>query len=184
MSLAEIVTQALGPPAQRKPVSLDAMMDLAPDTPVPLLELWREHGWAGYGGGLFWTIDPRSLAAHLPGWQRVRRGSSVFGRDAFGNLFLLRDGEVFQLDVHRNERMLVASTLELFFSACLDDPSFRQCYLWSDLLGRAVERCGRLASDECYAFFPALPLGGEVDAETLERVKLSEHLTLMAQLAG
>jgi hypothetical protein len=36
--------------------------------------------------------------------------------------------------------------------------------------------------DECYGFFPPLKLGGEMDIEDIEVVKLKEHLAFLSQL--
>jgi len=182
MSYAEVVVRALGPPEQAIPVPSHDAAALADTVPPALIELWREHGWAGYGSGLFWTIDPNHLAGILPAWSLMPPASMAFGRDAFANLYLLSDGQVYQYNVHRDEPDMVAMDLDLFFDACLDDSEFRKSYMWGDLFAEALKRCGPLQPDECYAFFPALALGGSVDAASLRPVKYYEHLEFLAQL--
>lgn len=182
MNYAEILTRVLGPPSQAAPVLPEDLASLAGTVPDDLLALWREHGWAGYGDGLFWTIDPRQLAELLPTWSLMPPASMVIGRDAFANLYLLSEGRPYQFNVHRDEPDMVAMSLDLFLETLLDDPEFRQSYMWSDLFVKARKRCGPLQSDECYAFFPALALGGSVDVKSLQRVKYYEHLQFLAQL--
>ena len=182
MNYAEILSRALGPPSQATPVSPQDAESLAETVPEVLIQLWQKHGWAGYGDGLFWTVDPRHLAELLPSWSLVPSGSVAFGRDAFANLYLLSDGMVYQHNVHRDDPAMVAMELDLFFEACLDDPEFRKSYMWSDLFAEALKRCGALQIDECYGFFPALAIGGSVDAASLRRVKYYEHLEFLAQL--
>lgn len=182
ISYSEILSEALGPLYQAILVPPQELASMVGKVPDALVELWREHGWAGYGNGLFWTIDPRHLADHLPTWSLMPSQSMAFGRDAFANLYLLSDGRVYQYNVHRDERDMVATKLDLFFGACLDDPAFRESYMWNDLFDEAFRRCGPLERDECYGFFPALALGGSVDVDSLRRVKYLEHLEFLAQL--
>ena len=182
MNYAEILVGALGPPHDATPVSPDDLATLASVVPAPMLDLWREHGWAGYGGGLFWTLDPRHVADLLPEWELAPPASVAVGRDAFANVFLLSEGEVYQLDVHTGEPMLVGSSLDMLFAACLAKESYRKSYMRSDLFDAARARCGSLAPDECYGFFPAPALGGSLDVASVRRVKYYEHLQLLAQL--
>ena len=54
--------------------------------------------------------------------------------------------------------------------------------VWRETFTEALPVLRPPARDECYGFFPALPLGGPGTADTLQRVKLREHLALLAQL--
>jgi hypothetical protein len=46
----------------------------------------------------------------------------------------------------------------------------------------ALCRLGLLNDTQMYGFVPALALGGQRDAEKLERVSAVEHMTFLAQL--
>jgi hypothetical protein len=181
---AEILTRALGAPRQATAVSPEDLELFAGKVPAPLLDLWREHGWAGYGDGLFWTIDPRDVEDLLPSFLLIPEGSTAFGRDAFANLYLSTAQETYEHNVHVNEAMVVASSLDLFFEACIDDVDFRKSYMWSDLFAKALKRLGPLNADECYAPFPALAAGGSLAVKSLKRVKYHEQLEILAQLHG
>ena len=56
--------------------------------------------------------------------------------------------------------------------------------LKASLFERARELLGPPERDECYAFEPALALGGPGTLETIRRVQLREHLGILAQLVG
>ncbi|GAB1545475.1 hypothetical protein NUACC21_81510 [Scytonema sp. NUACC21] len=54
--------------------------------------------------------------------------------------------------------------------------------LRSELHFQSVTRLGQLSPDECFAFVPAIALGGSETIETVQRVPIQEHLALLAQL--
>lgn len=43
---------------------------------------------------------------------------------------------------------------------------------------------GPLPPSECYGFFPPLAIGGEASLESVQRVKLREHLDILAHVGG
>jgi hypothetical protein len=176
---AELLTSTPGEPIDSRPAKPASGLDI----PKPLLDLWDAHGWAGYGNGLFWTTDPADFVDVLKDFRPEIDGL-VIGRGAFADLFILDGADVFQLDPRRDELRNVAPTLDLFFQACVGDKDFRRDYMLGKLLKRAIAQAGRLQHDECYGFFPAAALGGSEDIKSLKRVKLLEHLAILAQLHG
>ena len=181
MNYGKILGDALGAPTSMRKATPDEIGAI--DTvPADLAALWRELGWAGYGRGFYWTTNPAEFSAIVRGWRRIPRSSLVVGRDAFANLYLLEGDVVRQLNVHQDQHDMVAPTLDLFFLACIAQETFRADYMWEELFQKALKAEGPLAEDECYGFFPALASGGSADAESLRRVKLHEHLTLLSQL--
>ena len=75
----------------------------------------------------------------------------------------------------------VTSDLDLFFSLLIDE-DIRDRILRVALYDEAKERLGPPERDECYAFVPALALGGAETADSVQRVKIREHLGVLAQL--
>src|SRR5438093_6706203 len=129
MKFADILTRAFGPPT----ISVrpdPAELARQPEVPTELRELWAEHGWAGYGNGFYWTTNPRESAEFLHGWRRIPRLAIVIGRDAFANLYLLEKQSVFQLNPNHDDHGGVAPNLELFYSACIAEPTFQEGYMW------------------------------------------------------
>jgi len=70
---------------------------------------------------------------------------------------------------------------ELFDSLLCDD-SYLEDSLHYELFPPALAKLDQLEWDECYGFLPPMPMGGPGTLDTLKRVKLLEHLAIVAQL--
>jgi hypothetical protein len=148
-----------------------------------LVALWREDGWARYAGGLFWTIDPRDFVKLYKDWSIVPQRALVFGRNTFGDLFLLHKGEVRFLSIQGNQLLPLGPSFYLFMNSTLGELDLMESFLDSKLFQAVRKRLGELETDECYGLFPALPLGGDdEDPKSYRRVKLREYLALLAQM--
>jgi len=183
VNYAQILADALGAPTSVRRATADAIKAIG-TVPKGLDTLWHEQGWAGYRGGFYWTTDPADFNDVIRNWRRIPKDAMTIGRDAFANLYILEGEEVWQLNVHQDEHAMVSPTLDMFYLACVAKESFRTGYMWDELFQKALKAEGALAEDECYGFFPALALGGSGDAESLRRVKLFEHLSMLSQLHG
>jgi hypothetical protein len=182
MDLFEGLHKALGKPEMRvePPESFFAGSEAASDE--DLLALWGQDGWARYGHGLFWTVDPRAFSGLSEDWPIVPHEALVFGRSAFGNLYLVCKDEVLRLDVQWNRLAKLGPSTYVFLNSTIKQPRFQKVTLQGELFGLVRERLGDLAADECYGLFPALPLGGnDEDPTSYRRVKLLEYLALLAQ---
>ncbi len=148
-----------------------------------LVALWQEDGWACYSEGLFWTVNPQDFLGLSNDWSIVPPLALVFGKNAFGDLFLLHEGDVFQLSVQWNRLMELGPSPYIFLNSTLKEPSLCESFLQKELFRAVYERLGELAADECYGLFPVLPLGGnDEDPNAYHRVKLREYLASLAQV--
>lgn len=50
------------------------------------------------------------------------------------------------------------------------------------MFDRALQNLGPLSSDEVYGLEPALPLGGRLAVQSLVKLKIEQHLTILRQL--
>jgi hypothetical protein len=170
--------------------------------PNQLLDYWRQMGLCGFNSGSLWFTDPDEytelMAVLLDGKPTFRPEECiVFARSAFGQLhvwyervgtFYLSVPEL-ELNIGSPGALMLAGKRELKVSAHLlglqrfehstldivdDNAKF--------LLKRTQKKLGPLAADECYGFFPALPLGGSRRLDHLQKVKLNEHLMMVAQM--
>jgi hypothetical protein len=108
----------------------------------------------------------------------------AFMRSAFGHV-IYWDGENSQLlDVLDGVVAELAFSMNLTFNGVLCENSYLEAVLKQDLFEEALPKLGAPQRDECYGFHPAIALGGSGTADTLKKVKLREHLSLLAQLAG
>lgn len=150
--------------------------------PVELLDLWRETGWCSYHKGLLWVVNPLQFEGIIEDWVDFESSRPlVFLRTAFAHLYLWHEGYVYSLDVQRGSLSQVTKYIrEIFTFLC--DPELQDKILRMKLHEKALERLGPPDRDECYAFEPALVLGGSGTLDTIRRVKIREHLGLLAQM--
>lgn len=152
--------------------------------PDELLELWRETGWCSYGNGLLRVTDPAQLSDVLEDWVDAVEGEPlVFLRTSFAHLYFWCDGWVYSLDVQHGSLSQVTEDIARIFTL-ICNPRVKEKILRESLHEQAAARLGRPARDECFAFEPALALGGSGDVETISRVRIREHLAILAQIAG
>ena len=182
MSQFKEFDQQYGPPERCISVSDDALRRYHGALPDELLAEWREVGWCCYEKGLLWLVDPQQFADVLDDWGPFDGAVPVvFLRTAFAHLYLWHEGSVYSLDVQRGGLSRVTTRIDRMFTL-LCDPEIKEKILRASLFEQAVPLLGGLARDECYAFEPALALGGSGALETLRRVKIREHLAILAQL--
>lgn len=149
-----------------------------------LLELWKTDGWARYGDGLFWTVDPRQFTGIAKQWNVVPSDAIFFARNAFADLYFLSDGNSQCLDVQWGRVLDLGPDPAIFLTFGLK-PRNRGDLLNDKLFKAVHKRLGTLEVDECYGLFPALQLGGnEADPAAYKRVKSQEYLSILAQSHG
>ncbi|WP_438282881.1 GAD-like domain-containing protein [Pseudomonas alabamensis] len=163
--------------------------------PKKLLEYWAEHGWCGYGKGIFWLVDPHAYETVVNAWLEPTSFQHtdtyhVIGRSAFGDLYLWGEKTGFSLKIISVLSQCVVNdfvpTPEQMdrklqdFLLSLD----RESNDYASLFDAAQKKLGTLKHDEMYGFVPALMLGGSSALEHLEKVKAVEHLVFLSQLAA
>jgi hypothetical protein len=171
-------------------LTLDYYKNKLPDQ---LINHWKKHGWSGYGDGRFWLVNPQEyecvVAAWLNGTPLERLDNyHLFARDAFGTLHLWGERTGPSLTITSIYSQYNFDDLELtsqdrendfqHFLLVQDKESSDFC----DCFEKTMKRLGTLAHDEMYGFVPAVLLGGSDDPDHLQKVKVIEHLTLLAQL--
>ena len=170
--------------------------------PPLMLHIWQEEGWASYGNGRFWFVNPDDYEHIKDAWLLGSPLAAldtfhVIARGAFGDLYLCgeKTGAIVTVvcilnDILAQKRRLKPKTppdqdrsIRMLLS--VGDP---EGFDYSDtdgtpLFDRAMEKCGPLAPDELYAFEPALVMGGRPTLANLRRVKLGPHLLALRELA-
>lgn len=186
--------ETFGDPVGHQPVPPSALDHYQGKLPDRLLGYWRDHGWCGYGGGLFWLVNRQEYQDVVAYWLagthfEARDTYHLIARSAFGDLYLWgeKTGSVLTIaayhsryldgahssgDEERDDR--IHGLLVWLMSECI---------YFDDLFEPARERLGTLKADEMYGFVPALMLGGSGRLEHLEKLKAVEHLVLLSQLS-
>lgn len=161
--------------------------------PNRLLSYWKENGWCGYAEGLFWTVNPQEYEPVLEAWIgetpfMEQDAYQIIARSAFGKLYFWGESTGDSLELFApgaycfpGDFRLIQNTdleMQVFFSM-----QSREGNDYMDMFAPALNRLGRLKQDEMYGFVPALALGGKSSVKHLEKVKVIEHLVLLAQIS-
>lgn len=168
--------------------------------PDQLISYWKEHGFSGWGEGIFWLVNPLEYKSILDAWLEGtpfedKDEYSVIARTAFGSLFVWGKNTGASIDIHSPWGMLFPNDqsnklakfgpdklIQGFFASQSKD----YCDLTDEnnqpLFQKAKEKLGPLSHNEMYAFVPALALGGKADIKFLQKVSIFEHLALLADL--
>jgi hypothetical protein len=199
----EVFIEEFGEATQRVEIAETAIEKWRGKLSNQLLSYWKEEGWCAYANGIFWTVDPDEYEDLIDEWLENTKleqldSFHVIARSAFGDLYVC--GEKTGRSVTVACPLNKISALPKWLKAKSEDDldlSIRSFFSSSDksrfnlkdeggkpLFDRAVERLGKLASDEMYGFEPALVLGERMRLENLFKVKTDAHLTILRQLAA
>ena len=150
--------------------------------PDLLIEEWNEVGWCSYAEGLLWIVNPEDFQDVLKEWIINSESSYVFARTSFGDMIVWDGKRVNYISVLYKNIFNLSESLRVLFEVTLCDQNYLEDVLDIELHEKAIKKLGRLEYDECYAFEPALALGGSGDIETVQKAKLREHLYFLSQL--
>ena len=182
-----------GPADQGQAVSPETIARFRGRLPDRLLEYWAAYGWAGYGRGLYWLVDPDSwqpaVDAWLAGTPYAGDSYAAIGRTAFGELFLWNDRFGTSVNIAPFMGWLMAGEVRAGTPANWIDSFMigreQRLIDFTDehgepLFGHAMTQLGPLLPDEIYAFEPALVLGGRAELANIRKVKAVAHLIMLA----
>ena len=88
-----IFLETFGGPVDRREVPTSSIERYKGKLPNQLLEYWDEHGWCGYGDGIFWIVNPQEYEGVVASWIggtkfEERDAYHLIARSAFGDLYL------------------------------------------------------------------------------------------------
>jgi len=186
--------EKFGGAIEQREVLLSSINRYQGKLPKLLLEYWTEHGWCGYGDGIFWIVNPQEYEGVVASWiegtkLQERDTYHLIARSAFGDLYLFGEKTGFSLKISSVLSRYVINNLD-FRTEEMD--RHLQGFLltrevdannYGDLFKPAKQKLGTLRNNEMYGFVPALMLGGPDTLDHLEKVKAVEHLTLLSQIA-
>jgi hypothetical protein len=189
-----IFLQEFGEPTDRQEVPDSSLEYYSGKLPDQMLEYWAEHGWCGYGGGIFWIVNPKEYEGVVASWIEgtafeKRDNYYVLARSAFGDLYLWGENTGPSLKITSMFSRCVVQDLKMKkenMDRGIQNFLVIQDVEYNDFEGmfkRAKKTLGPLKHDEMYGFVPALMLGGSPMLENLEKVKAVEHLIFLSQLA-
>ena len=174
--------------------------------PESMCDYWNRFGFSVFRDGWFQFVNPSDYAPAIAAWLENTEldGSDEYmavTRNAFGelNVWGARKGYAFSIAVLLDGIVINEKNDEKAISQG-DGNRRAESLMWSEkvrsldkvsanppisvrMFLAAQKRLGPLRSNQMYGFVPALPLGGRIDADTLQIVDAPEHLTMLAGLS-
>ncbi|WP_117149833.1 GAD-like domain-containing protein [Pseudomonas coronafaciens] len=189
-----IFLNTFGGPVGRQEVPKSSIERYKEKLPDLLLHYWSEHGWCGYGEGIFWMVNPQEYEGVTASWIQGTEFENqdtyhLIARSAFGELYFWGEETGASLKITS-----IVSRCTTFISSLPKDQMDKrfQNFLLSaeveyndfdDLFQPAKKKLGTLSHDEMYGFVPAIILGGSDSLDNLEKVSSVEHLVFLSQLS-
>jgi len=166
---------------------LQALIDKYVDIlPAELIDIWKTHGFGIYMDGYLKIVNPEIYQPILDeGYDTENNKEIVFAVTALGD-FLVWVGDAVRLVDFRHGKYAIVSTSNFsrFFERRLADESFLSSEFKHENYIPAREKLGVLAYDECFGYVPILGAGGPEKVENLQKVKIREHISIIAQMMG
>ncbi|SDJ82027.1 hypothetical protein SAMN04487898_104354 [Pedobacter sp. ok626] len=154
--------------------------------PSQLLDFWNVYGFGTLMNGYLKLVDPSEFQAVFNEAYDNRDNEIVFAVTALGD-FLAWTGDAIRAVYFKNGYDSIVESgddMEWFFDMDLADEGFLRDNLNDKNYLVAKEKLGEPGYDECYGYVPLLGLGGAEKADHLQKVKIKEHIAIIAQTLG
>jgi hypothetical protein len=167
--------------------------------PKALIDFLQQYGLGEWFGGLLRFVDPREFYSTLALWFGAdkdfnHQNAHVIAINAFGDLYIWHEkflrikiqstysiisgSYLFKSEQTPNPEIVVSSTF-MTLNPTDDFDEFDEED--KPLFKRCATRLGLLDKDEIYGFKLPISLGGQRRIENLGKVKMKEHLMILAQ---
>ena len=152
--------------------------------PEEILDIWREHGLGTFYHGCLKVLDPREYQKLLEDTYWLGCVAIPVFATAFGDLITWEQNQFLGIVQYRyGDNDVISDGFEYFFEDLMDG-DFDEKHLSMRTYNAAVKRYGSLAYGECFGYVPLLGLGGRETVNNLRKVKIREHIALIAQMVG
>lgn len=154
--------------------------------PPQLIDFWNSYGFGIFMNGYLKLINPLEFQPVFDEAYDNTDVEIVFGVTALGD-FLTWTGDAIRAVYFRNGKDSIIESgddMEWFFDMDLADEGFLRANLSDHNYLTAKENHGALQYDECFGYVPLLSLGGQEKVEHLQKVKIKEHIAIIAQSFG
>lgn len=150
--------------------------------PPEIISLWQNHGFGTFHNGYFKVIDPDDYQALLESSYFNGNNAIAIFATAFGDLLVWEDNEYVAMVKYRyGDFDDITSGLDHFEETILDEELAAEFYTFKKY-NAAVKKHGYLEYDECFGYVPLLALGGKESVNNIKKVKMREHIALIASI--
>lgn len=152
--------------------------------PDELTKIWEDYGFGRLIGGYLKIINPEDYQELLN--ETYFRGniSVPILTTAFGDIVTLEEGQYIGMVKYKNGNFVMLAKSFKRFMQNLGDDYFIEKYFQVPQYIEAINKLGKLEQDECFGYVPLLGLGGSEKVDNLDKVKIREHIELIAQMVG
>lgn len=160
--------------------------DFKDKLPGQLIDFWNAYGFGTFMNGYLKLVNPSEFQSHFDEAYNNNDNEIVFAITGLGD-FLTWAGDAVRAVYFKNGYDSIIESgddMEWFFDMDLADDGFLRDNLNDKNYRPAKEKLGELEYDECYGYVPLLGLGGGEKAENLQKVKIKEHISIIAQTLG
>lgn len=152
--------------------------------PEKLIQLWQEHGFGSIVDGYLKIINPDDLQDSLQElYSPVYKNPIVMFATGMSDLIIWENSYTVLVNCRHRSSKVIESGFK-YFMEDIYDRAFIDEELKGEHYFQAKKRLGEIAFDECYGYMPLLGLGGSEKVENLQKVKIKEHVSIVAQTIG
>lgn len=152
--------------------------------PIELRRIWEEDGIGTFVDGYLKVINPDDYSALVQSTYFRGDNSIPIFVTAFGDIVIYTQNGFIDIVYYRNQDFEVVGKKMSHFLNFIKDKDFQNDYFDIILFQDAVKKYGNLTYQQCFGFVPLLALGGTKSVDNLEKVNISEHLSILTQLTG
>jgi hypothetical protein len=154
--------------------------------PPQLLDFWKAYGFGIFMNGYLKVVNPVEFQPVFNEAYDNKDNEIVFGVTALGD-FLTWTGDAIRAVYFKNGYDSIVESgddMDWFFNMDLADQGFLRDNLNDEHYLSAKEKLGEPEYDECFGYVPLLGLGGPEKPAHLQKVKIKEHIFIIAQAMG
>jgi hypothetical protein len=156
--------------------------------PPELMAVWEQYGFGTFCDGYLKIVNPDDYAGLLADTYQLTSTSSpappvVLFATAMGDLLIWERGYLILVDYRHSQTETISKGLDFFFDDLADGETLSNQLYWEPYPA-ARQTLGEPAYEECFGYVPLLALGALETVEHLQKVKLREHIALIAEFTG
>jgi hypothetical protein len=152
--------------------------------PLEVVNIWAEYGFGSILNSYLKIINPDNFREILEDAYVRHHDSIPLFTTSMGDIIVWEKGRYLNLLNFRKGKVNVISAGFDFFFEDINDESFLEQELDWLPYTEAIQKHGKPNFDECFGYVPILGLGGHEKVESLNKVKLIEHIYLITQFMG
>ncbi len=156
--------------------------DMLPDS---FIDFWKEYGFGIFMDGYLKIVNPEVYQEIFDyGYNNVNNGV-VFAVTGLGD-FIIWDKDCIRFVNFRygeDEIIQADGDIDWFLNDVADEYFINEEAKCTNYF-LAREQYGEPSFDECFGYVPLLGMGGPEKVENMEKVKIIEHIYLIAEMMG